>query len=55
MNTSEKIRKKYNYKNQEKISYICKDNKIFVICRLSNQDCIINDNKKKVLNKSRTC
>ena len=32
MNTSEKTRKKYNYKNQEKISYICKDNKIFFIC-----------------------
>ena len=24
----------------------CKDNKIFDICRLSKQDCIINDDKR---------
>ena len=45
--------KKLNYKNQGKISYICKDNKIFDICRLPNQDCIINGNKKILIKSKR--
>ena len=43
MNTNERMRKKITI---TKTSKTCKDNKTFDICRLSNQDCIINDKNK---------
>ena len=50
---SDEMEKKLSYKNQDRISYICKSNKIFCTHRLSNQDCIINGDKRK-LSKTKT-
>ena len=44
MNARDRMKK--NWKNQDKTSYICKNNKIFDIYRMQNQDFIANVSKK---------
>ena len=46
MNTSDRKKKNYIKRTKTKLLTYSKTNETFNICRLSNQDCIINDNKR---------